>query len=123
MTDINIDNFRSSISALEHALSFEQKIANDSFYFAGISKSFEVCFEYAWKYFRRLGLDQGIDVYGPKDAIKIGGRIGAIDDVEEWLTFLADRNLAVHNYAGVEPVDYLKTIKNFLAAVKRVEIK
>lgn len=111
---------KESVDALEHALSFESRIEKDSFYFSGITKSFEVCLEYAWKYFKARAIDEGLDVFSPKEAIKYAGRMDIIDDVEKWLAFLKDRNIAVHDYLGVSDEEYLKTIKSFLLEVKKL---
>lgn len=114
------DKLKAAIQALGHALSFEKKIKQDKFFLAGIAKSFETCLEYAWKYFKRRALDEGFEPYSPKESIKYAGRIGLIDDVEAWLSFLEDRNDAVHDYEGVSDKDYLQTIKAFYREVKRI---
>jgi nucleotidyltransferase substrate binding protein (TIGR01987 family) len=116
--DPNNKKLVDSIAALEHALSFEKKAHDDPFYFAGITKSFETCLEYAWKYMKRRAQEEGLDIYSPKEAIKAAGRMELIDDVEMWLDFLEDRNLSVHDYLGVEDSDYLETIHKFFRAVK-----
>lgn len=115
------DKLQESIEALDHALGFLDKAQKDEFYFSGISKSFEVCLEYAWKYLKRRGMDEGFEVYSPKEAIKLAGRLKWIDDVEKWLNFLEDRNLAVHDYLGIADKDYLKTIQEFLVEVKKLK--
>lgn len=112
--------FIESVEALEHALTFLKKSEKDPFYFSGISKSFEVCIEYAWKYMKREAQENGLEVYGPKEAIKYAGRMGLIDDVDKWLKFLKDRNLAVHDYLGLADEDYVKTIQEFLPEVKKL---
>lgn len=65
---------------------------------------------------------EGLEVYSPKEVIKQAGRLGWINDVEKWLDFLEDRNLAVHDYLGVSEADYLKTIENFLQEVKKIDV-
>jgi nucleotidyltransferase substrate binding protein (TIGR01987 family) len=109
-----------SIKELEHALSFIDKAQKDQFYFGGIAKSFEVCLEYAWKYMKKSAEDQGLEVFSPKDAIKMAGRLKLIDNVERWLDFLDDRNIAVHDYLGMSNEDYLKTIQDFSIEVKKL---
>ncbi len=112
-----------SIDALEHALTFIDKAKEDEFFFSGITKNFEVCMEYAWKYMKRYATDQGIEVFSPKDAIKHAGKMNLIDDVEQWLDFLKNRNLAVHDYLGVLDHEYLKTIQSFFIEVKKLVSK
>lgn len=119
----NMDDKRKlidSIKGLEHALSFKNKIDKDEFYFSGISKSFEVCLEYTWKYLKKKTQEEGFEVYSPKEAIKYAGKMKLIDNVEKWLDFLKDRNMAVHDYLGVSDEAYLETIENFLSEVKKL---
>lgn len=116
------DKLRESIAQLEHALSFEERIHDDPFFFAGIAKCFESCLEYAWKYFKRRALDEGLDAFSPKESIKLAGKLGIIENVELWLDFMADRNDAVHDYIGVSDEDYLKTIKSFAKEVKKIPL-
>jgi nucleotidyltransferase substrate binding protein (TIGR01987 family) len=107
-----------SIEALEHALSFEKRALKDPFFAAGIAKSFESCFEYAWKTMKTVVTEHGLEAFSPRDAIKAAGRIGLIQDVEAWLGYLEDRNLSVHDYLGIGDAEYLVTIKRFLVSVK-----
>lgn len=113
--------FKDSIDALEHALTFLDKTKKDDFYFSGIAKKFEICFEYAWKYFKQKALDEGLEAYSPKEAIKLAGRVGLIDNVEKWLDFLEDRNVGVHDYLGMSEEEYLKTIQEFFREVKKLK--
>jgi len=113
---------KTSIDALEHALTFLDKAKKDDFYYAGITKKFETCFEYAWKYFKQKAQDEGLEAFSPKEAIKLAGRLGLIDNVEKWLNFLEDRNTGVHDYLGMSQEDYLKTIQEFFREVGRLKI-
>lgn len=112
--------FSSALYDLKHALEFQDKAAVDSFYYAGIAKSFEVCFEYSWKYLRQLVTADGLEAKSPREAIKVAGSLGYLDDAEKWLGFLEDRNQAVHDYVGVPQRDYLKTIIEFYAAARKL---
>ncbi len=116
------EKLEQSINDLEHALSFEKKAKQDAFYFAGIAKSFETCLEYTWKFFKRNAVDEGLEVFSPKEAIKQAGHLGLIDNVEKWLDYLSDRNTAVHDYLGLSDEEYLKTIKDFYIAVKKIKL-
>jgi nucleotidyltransferase substrate binding protein (TIGR01987 family) len=118
MSESNVE-LKQSIADLEHALTFENRAAKDRFFYAGIAKSFEICFEYTWKWFKRCAIDEGLEVHSPREAIKAAGRLDVIDDVEKWLGFLHDRNLAVHDYVGIADDVYLATIKEFLKEAKR----
>lgn len=102
-----------SFNKFKQALKYEKKIHDNPVYFAGIVKCFETCLEYAWKFMKREATEQGFEVYSPREAIKLAGKIKLIDDVEKWLNFLEDRNLSVHDYLGISDEDYLKLIKDF----------
>ena len=118
--DLEREKLKSSIDELTKAMNYEKEAMKDRFFFSGISKSFEVCLEYAWKYFKRRAVDEGVEIYSPKDAVRAAGRLGLIDDVEKWLGFIEDRNLAVHDYMGMSDDDYMKTIKEFLVEVQKI---
>ena len=110
-----------SIASFEHALSFRKKIKEDSFYFLGLAKSFEICLEYCWKYFKKRVEDEGLEAFSPRDAIKLAGRLEIIDSVEIWLNFLETRNRAVHDYLGVPSEEYLEAIDEFAKEVKKLK--
>ena len=112
--------FEKSLKALEHALSFSKQGKKDPFYNAGIAKSFEICLEHAWKYLKSREINEGLEVFSPKDAIKQAGRMGLIDDVEKWLDYLEDRNLAVHDYLGISDEAYVETIQDFAREAKKL---
>lgn len=117
-----MEKLKESIQALEHALTFFDKAKKDDFYYSGIAKKFEICFEYVWKYFKQRAQAEGLEVFSPKEAIKLAGKIGLIGDVEKWLNFLEDRNIGVHDYLGMSQEDYLKTIQEFFKEVKKLKI-
>jgi len=114
--------FKESIDALEHALTFLDKAKKDNFYTSGIAKKFEICFEYAWKFFKQKANEEGLEAFSPKETIKIAGRLGLINNVEKWLDFLEDRNIAVHDYLGMPEDKYLKTIQEFFREVKKIKL-
>jgi nucleotidyltransferase substrate binding protein (TIGR01987 family) len=118
--EIKIDKLKQSISDLEHALSFEAQSRNDSFYYYGIAKVFEVSLEYAWKYLKKRVEADGLEARSPREAIKLAGRIGIISEVKLWLSFIENRNLAVHDYQSISSQEYLHSIKLFLEEAKKL---
>ena len=114
------EKFKKAIVALDHALKFLKEAGKDPFYFSGISKSFEVCLEYAWKYLKTQLDQEGLEAYSPREIIKVAGRAGFIDNVEKWLDFLENRNLAVHDYLGLSEKQYLTSIQAFLREAKKL---
>lgn len=93
----------------------------DDVLFDAICKRFEVCFEYTWKYFKRLADVAGQEVYSPKDAIREAVKLKLIEDLDLWMKFLHERNLSVHNYYSGDPKETLKVIRDFLSKIKRLK--
>jgi len=54
---------------------------------------------------------------------KAAGRLNLIEDVELWLSFLENRNLAVHDYLGIQDHEYLAVIEHFLVEIKKINFK
>lgn len=81
--------------------------------FAALSKAFEVCFEYAWKYLKRCADRAGMEVYSPRDALKAGAQLRVINDLELWDTFLNARNQSLHDYIGIADKDFFPIILRF----------
>jgi nucleotidyltransferase substrate binding protein (TIGR01987 family) len=90
--------FVASVEALETAIKFKSKALEEKFYFYGIAKAFEVCFEYTWKHMRQYVVEEGLDAASPRDAIKQAANLELIDNLDRWLDYLRDRNLAVHDH-------------------------
>ena len=115
-----LNKLKESVAALEHALTFLGEVKREPVYHAAITKNFEVCLEYAWKFLKRRVIEEGFDPASPREAIKLAGRVGLIADVEKWLDYLEDRNEAVHDYLGVSDEEYLTTIQEFFVDAKRL---
>ena len=92
---------------------------------AGVSKCFEVALEYFWKYLKRRIEDDGLEASSPKEAIKVAATMGLINKPDLWIRFINNRNLAVHDYLGVDNEEYLKSINEFSieseSVLKRIE--
>lgn len=61
-------------------------------------KRFEFVFELSWKTIKEHCRDEGFDCVSPKSCIRWAGKMELIDDVEKWIEFLENRNLASHTY-------------------------
>ncbi len=65
---------------------------------AAAIKAFDFCFELSWKVLKERLLEEGIEVATPRGALRAAGDAGMIGSVEEWLGYLAARNLTSHTY-------------------------
>lgn len=87
--------------------------------FDATSKRFEVAFEYTWKAFKIALEYQGVEAYGPRDAIALSGKFGWIDNPVLWAGFLEARNAGVHDYFALSEDEYAEIAGQFLAAARR----
>jgi nucleotidyltransferase substrate binding protein (TIGR01987 family) len=59
---------------------------------------FEFTFELTWKTIQEYIRDQGFDCNSPKNCIREGARLEAIDNPEDWFEYLEARNFIAHTY-------------------------
>jgi nucleotidyltransferase substrate binding protein (TIGR01987 family) len=109
-----------SLSNLKLALAERAREGASPINDAGVSKCFEVALEHFWKYLKRRIEDDGLEASSPKEAIKVAATMGLIKKPELWIRFINNRNLAVHDYLGVDSQDYLKSINEFSIESERV---
>jgi len=81
-------------------------------------KRFELCFELGWKTLKDYLNEEGIFCRSPKSCLKEAFSIGLIDDEDEWLSILEDRNLSVHTYNEELAEEIYSRLKNHLKAMK-----
>ena len=108
---MNTDKLKASLSLLTQAISQVEKDQKDPVKVAALSKAFEVCFEYSWKLLKARSDVAGMEVYSPRDAIKVGAQLNLINDPAEWNAFLNARNLSVHDYIGLAEAEYFPLAK------------
>ena len=109
-----------SIIDLKDALDFYYKNPKDKNHFAALSKSYEVCFEYCWKYFKREADLAGFEIYSPRDSIKAAAQMSLIVDVELWAEFLNLRNLSVHDYLGTANKNFLQLLPRYIEEIGKL---
>jgi nucleotidyltransferase substrate binding protein (TIGR01987 family) len=79
---------------------------------AGLLQFFEMSIELAWKMLKDyLQQQEQYQVNSPRETIKQAFQAGLIENGEEWLNALNDRNLIAHTYdeAGVQTIEYRVT--------------
>ena len=103
------ENFEKSFLKLQDALDIVEPSDIEK---AGIIQYFEISFELSWKLMKDYLLYLGYDVNSPRESIKRAFAIGLIDDGEEWLNALIDRNLTVHTYDQEQADEIYQKIAN-----------
>lgn len=115
---MNDKKLTDAVKLLSEALRCLKREPTNPVLFAGVSKAFEVSFEYAWKHLKRHADSAGLEVYSPRDAIKVGAQLRLIDDIEMWDSFVNARNQSVHDYIGIADKDFLPLIIKFEKEVR-----
>lgn len=64
----------------------------------GTIQRFEYCYELIWKLARRVLKQNEIDADVPKSIFRELGRLGWINNVEDWMSFQKSRNETSHEY-------------------------
>ena len=77
----------------------------------GMIQRFEFTQELAWKLLKDYEEFQGhTDIYGSRDAFRIGLEIGLIDD-SRWMETLRDRNITSHTYEEETAMEVVSKIQ------------
>lgn len=100
---------------LEEALALPKTAINQD---ATIQR-FEFTFELFWKLLQAILSENSIQAYGPKNAIREAGKMGILEDVEQWLAFLTARNLASHTYNEKLASEVYEEAKLFLDSLQQ----
>lgn len=116
----SIQNLEAAFDKLSEYLSLPIENDRDR---AGIIKAFEFTFELARKTFQKIAVDEGLEIGGPKTALKHAFKLNIIINEEEstWLQMLNDRNLMSHTYREKLSHEVVNRIqKNYVSSFSKV---
>ncbi|GAB6072755.1 HI0074 family nucleotidyltransferase substrate-binding subunit [Venenivibrio stagnispumantis] len=109
-----LTEFEKCLQKFEEVLNLEENdVVRDS-----AIKRFELCFELCWKTLKDFLTEEGIICRSPRNCFKEAFSIGIIQDEDEWLSILEDRNLSVHTYDEALAEGLYSRLKNHLKAMK-----
>ncbi len=115
-----VQNFSRSMKLLEDALAIPEPSETERL---GIIKSYEICFELAWKGIKDYLESQGLDPKFPRETIKSAIQTGILADEDAWMRALTDRNLMVHTYDEKAAMAVEKTIReNYHPLLKKLAV-
>lgn len=77
---------------------------------AGAIQAFEICYELAWKFMKRILSFRGIETASPREVFRLAAQEKIIDDLNFWFGAIVKRNLTTHVYN----LDVAKEIFNYL---------
>ena len=86
----------------------------------GTIQRFEYCYEIMWKLSQRILKDNEIKAETPKMVFKELGRLGWIDNVEDWIEFQQMRNLTSHEYGKILAEKSYELSKVFLPLAQKL---
>ena len=118
-----LDNFSNCLSVLKGA-DFEMAFSND-IYRSGVVFQFNLTFELAWKALQgvmRLHGAEAAETGSPREILKLGYKLGFVNDPEVWLEMLKNCNLAAYIH-DEDMVDTLILLirDSFIPAFSRLE--
>jgi len=116
----SIENFELALKKLNEYLSIPVVSDRDR---SGVIQAFEFTFELTWKTLQKLSHEEGLEVSGPKSALKNGFKLGLISSGEEatYLAMLEDRNLMTHTYREELSKEIFSRIEtNYLSVLNRL---
>ena len=109
-----LKEFEKCVKKFEEVINLEKNdVVRDS-----AIKRFELCFELSWKTLKDFLREEGIFCRSPRSCLKEAFSIGLIEDEEEWLSILEDRNLSVHTYVEILADELYSRLKNHLKTMK-----
>lgn len=101
------DNFVSCFGALKRA--DKERAVTDDIYRTGVVGQFNLTFELAWKALQavlRIHSVKGSEEGSPREILKLGYKVGFIQNSDVWLEMIKRRNTSLHLY-NEEEVDEL----------------
>lgn len=91
-------NFEKAYKRLNHAIEVVKKEPDNEVLTAGLIQTYEFTFELAWKTLKDYLEMEGFNVPSPRSTIRQAYQSGYIQNAEDWMQALNDRNLTTHTY-------------------------
>lgn len=93
------NNYLKALQTLDEAAALAQTRALSRLEQQGLIQSFEFTHELAWNVLKDFLSDKGIaGLIGSRDATRSAFKNGLIEQGEDWMAMIADRNLTSHTY-------------------------
>lgn len=91
-------NYEKAFGRLARAIEVVRATPDDDLLQSGLVQTYEYTFELAWKTLKDYLEMEGFLLRSPRETIRQGFQSGYIENAEDWLQALADRNLTVYIY-------------------------
>lgn len=119
------NNYNKAFKQLSVAVSLYETRSLTAIETQGLIKSFEFTLELAWNLLKDYQEFMGIaDILGGKNAIRQAFKNGLIDQGQEWLDMIEDRNLSAHTYDEELAISLAKNIaEKHFSEFNKLQIK
>ncbi len=104
------EHFVAAILQLEEALSAHANHPTNTLYPMAVIQSFEFTYELSWKTLKDYLTLNGVQASLPKETIKLAFKHSLIDNGQEWINMLEDRNFLSHTYTSQASKDAIQRI-------------
>ncbi|MCL2196904.1 MAG: nucleotidyltransferase substrate binding protein [Treponema sp.] len=106
-------NYKKALVTIKKAVELSEQRELSDLEKQGVIQGFEFTFELAWNVMKDYLEEQGIiGIIGSKNAIRQAFNKGVIEDGDDWMDMVEDRNLASHTYDEETADKIFKAIKN-----------
>lgn len=92
---LKFENFQKALNKLNKILHDKENI---EYKIDAVIKRFEFTYELSWKALKAFLEYKGIIAKTPRDCFKEAFSAGFIDDSEDWIKMIEDRNITSHTY-------------------------
>ncbi len=113
------EHFVAALSQLEEAIYAHTKDPSNTLYPMAVIQSFEFTYELSWKTLKDFLILNGVQTSLPKETIKLAFKHSLIDNGQEWINMLEDRNLLSHTYSSQASKDAITHIASTYIALLR----
>ncbi len=94
-----LDNYNKALSKLSHAVELDKTKALSELEKQGLIQAFEYTHELAWKVMKDYFVFQGnVEITGSRDATRQAFKAELIEDGDNWLQMIQNRNVTSHTY-------------------------
>lgn len=103
-------NYGKAFNRLRAAIEIVKKDPDNELLQCGLIQTYEFSIELAWKTLKDFLEEEGFMVQSPKSVVRQAYQSAYIDNVDDWIQALNDRNLTVHTYNDAVAAEVLKDI-------------
>ncbi len=116
LLNLVLEDFEKSIKNIEEVLNMKRTdIIRDS-----SIKRFELCFDLAWKSVKTFAKIKEVECYTPAQCFKTAFQLKIINQDEDWIKMVKDRNESVHIYKEKQADKIYSKLPNYSKLFKEL---